>query len=148
MKTIIFICHGNICRSPAAEYIMKQLLIKYRLDDKFFVYSRATSTEEIGNDIYPPMKHALINNDILFSKHEAKQITQTDYDRADYIFYMDQNNERWLKHLINDEKNIIKPITYYSNGISSIEDPWYSGQFDEVIIQLTTCIEDIISKIK
>ena len=148
MKKVIFVCHGNICRSPAAEWIFKQKLIKYHLEDKFEVISRATSTEEIGNDIYPPMKRALYNKEILFFSHRARQITQKDYDEADYIFYMDNNNLRWLSHLVDDYKHIIKPITFYSNEIEFINDPWYTGQFDEVVSQIEECVEEIIRNIK
>ena len=110
MKTIIFVCHGNICRSPAAEWIFKQKLIKYHLEDKFNVISKATSREEIGNDIYPPMKRALYNKEIPFYKHRATQISQEDYDNADYIFYMDNNNLRWLNHLLDDYKILLSQL--------------------------------------
>lgn len=148
MKTIIFVCHGNICRSVAAEYIMKNLLIKYHLEDRFNVISRATSTEEIGNDIYPPMKRALYNKEIPFYQHKAKQITTLDYENADMIFYMDSYNKRNLDYMLDDYKNIIKPITMYTSSLSIIDDPWYTGQFDEVVEQLTMCIEDIIPHLK
>ena len=148
MKTAIFVCHGNICRSVAAEYIMKNLLIKYHLEDKFFVYSRATSTEEIGNDIYPPMKRALYNKEIPFYQHRATQISQKDYDEADYIFYMDPYNKRNLSYMLDDYKKIIQPITMYNKDIEMIDDPWYTGQFDEVVEQLSTCIDQIIQNIK
>ena len=148
MKTVIFVCHGNICRSVAAEYIAKLLLIKYHLDEKFNVISRATSTEEIGNDIYPPMKRALYNKEIPFYSHHAKQINQKDYDEADYIFYMDNYNKRNLSYLIDDYKGIVEPITKYTSEISIIDDHWYTGQFDEVVNQLTMCIEDIIKNIR
>lgn len=148
MKTVIFVCHGNICRSVAAEYIMKNLLIKYHLEDRFHVVSRATSTEEIGNDIYPPMKRALYNKEIPFYQHRATQISKTDYDKADYIFYMDSYNKRNLSYLIDDYKHIIFPITMYNPELTMIDDPWYTGQFSEVVNQLTDCIENIIAKIK
>ena len=148
MKKVIFVCHGNICRSPAAEYIFKLKLIKYHLEDRFIVTSKATSKEEIGNDIYPPMKRALYNKEIPFYKHHASQITQTDYDDADYIFYMDNNNKYWLNHLLDDYKGIIKPITCFTPDIEYIDDPWYTGQFDQVVNQLEKCIEDIIKNIK
>lgn len=148
MKTVIFVCHGNICRSVAAEWIMKQKLIKYHLEDRFRVISRATSTEEIGNDIYPPMKRALYNKEIPFYHHHARQISQLDYDKADYIFYMDSYNKRNLAYLVNDYKNIIFPITMYTVELNQIDDPWYTGQFDEVVNQLEECIEDIIKQIK
>lgn len=148
MKTVIFVCHGNICRSPAAEYIMKYLLTRYSIDDQFIVLSRATSREEIGNDIYPPMKMALDEYNIPYDRHYATQITQEDYDKADYIFYMDENNRKWLSFIINDKRDIVKPITFYSQNISSIEDPWYYGQFDDVVDQIYRCVEDIIFNIK
>lgn len=147
MKTVIFVCHGNICRSAAAEYIMKNLLIKYHLEDRFHVISRATSTEEIGNDIYPPMKRALYNKEIPFYQHRATQISKTDYDKADYIFYMDSYNKRNLSYLIDDYKHIVFPITMYNPELTMIDDPWYTGQFNEVVNQLTDCIENIIAKI-
>jgi len=148
MKTVIFVCHGNICRSPAAEYIMKYLLTRYSIDDQFIVFSRATSREEIGNDIYPPMQMALDEYNIPYDRHYATQITQEDYDKADYIFYMDENNRKWLSFIINDKRDIVKPITFYSQNISSIEDPWYYGQFDDVVDQIYRCVEDIILNIK
>lgn len=148
MKTIIFVCHGNICRSVAAEYIAKLLLIKYHLDDRFNVISRATSTEEIGNDIYSPMKRALYNKEIPFYTHHARRISQQDYDNADYIFYMDEFNKRNLLYQLNDYKKIIFPITVYTPHLSQIDDPWYTGQFDEVVDELEECIENIIQRIK
>ena len=148
MKTIIFVCHGNICRSVAAEYIAKLLLIKYHLEDRFNVISRATSTEEIGNDIYPPMKRALYNKEIPFFTHHATRISQQDYDNADYIFYMDEFNKRNLLYQLNDYKKIIFPITMYTPHLSQIDDPWYTGQFDEVVDELEECIENIIQRIK
>lgn len=148
MKTIIFVCHGNICRSVAAEYIAKLKLIKYHLEDRFNVISRATSTEEIGNDIYPPMKRALYNKEIPFYTHHARRISQQDYDNADYIFYMDEFNKRNLLYQLNDYKKIIFPITMYTPHLSQIDDPWYTGQFDEVVDELEECIENIIQRIK
>ncbi len=148
MKTIIFVCHGNICRSVAAEYIMKNKLIKYHLDEAFKVISRATSTEEIGNDIYPPMKRALYNKEIPFYLHHAKQISRQDYESADYIFYMDEFNKRNLSYLIDDYKKIVFPITIYTPRLTQIDDPWYTGQFDEVVEEIDECLENIIPRIK
>ena len=127
---------------------MKNKLIKYHLDDRFEVISRATSTEEIGNDIYPPMKRALYNKEIPFYSHHAKQISQSDYDSADYIYYMDEYNKRNLLYLLDDYKKIIFPITNYTPHLSMIDDPWYTGQFDQVVEELEECIENIIQRIK
>ena len=140
---IIFVCHGNICRSVAAEYIAKKLDI----DKKHQFISRATSFEEIGNDIYPPMKQELRRQDIPFSYHEARRIDQNDYDWADIIFYMDDENKYSLKYMFKDDKNKIKPIYEYTPGLFEIEDPWYTRNFQSVVNQITTCVKDILDNI-
>lgn len=147
MKTIIFVCHGNICRSPAAEWIMKYLVSKYGIEDKFFIYSRATSLEEIGNDIYPPMKRALSHHDIPFEHSQATRITKEDYEKADYIFYMDHNNLSFLKYLMDDPKKKFHPISMFTKTIDQIDDPWYSGEYDIVINEIFECVEDIIKNL-
>lgn len=148
MKNIIFVCHGNICRSVAAEFLMKHLLEKYQMSDRFNVVSRATSLEEIGNDIYPPMKRCLDHHNIPYEKHAAQRITQKDYDWADYIFYMDSLNKSYLDRLLVDTQKKIKPISCFTSHIGIIDDPWYSGEYDIVINQLNDCIEDIINNLK
>ncbi|MCF0117480.1 MAG: low molecular weight phosphotyrosine protein phosphatase, partial [Bacilli bacterium] len=126
MKTIVFVCHGNICRSVAAEYIAKKIVKEKGLEAQFYIFSRATSREEIGNDIYPPMKRELKMRGIPFESHSAQQITQRDYDYADYVFYMDARNYANLMRSMSDTKNIMRPITYFEKDISEIEDPWYT----------------------
>ena len=147
MKTIIFVCHGNICRSPAAEWIMKYLLQRYSLEGDFFVLSRATSLEEIGNDIYPPMKRALYNKEIPFYEHHAKRITKEELDKADYVFYMDELNKRYMERLFGNLPEKCHIITKFSENYAFIDDPWYTGQFDEVVEQITECCENIIKKL-
>ena len=130
MKTIIFVCHGNICRSVAAEYIAKQLLIKYHLDDRFNVISRATSTEEIGNDIYPPMKLVLKNHCIQFERHYATQITHDEFLNAEYIFYMDTHNLYYLERMFGKNDKYLLISRFLDEKI--IEDPWYTDRFEYV----------------
>lgn len=146
MKRIIFVCHGNICRSVAAEFICKDFLRKKGTLEKFDILSRATSTEEIGNDIYPPMKRELLCRQIPLERHYATQITQADYDAADAILYMDHENRHYLDYLLNDYKRIIQPIFYLSPEIKEIEDPWYTGRFVRVVDQITVCLNDIFEK--
>ena len=143
MKNIIFVCHGNICRSVAAEYIAKDL----DKEKRFSIISRATSLEEIGNDIYPPMKRELNRQSIPFSYHHATRITKKDYDWADVIFYMDDNNLYYLNRMFIDKDNKFKPVYSFTNGIDEIEDPWYTGNFAKVVNQLKRCIEDILVNI-
>ena len=140
MKKIIFVCHGNICRSVAAECIMKSLTSDY------IIISRATSLEEIGNDIYPPMKRELLKNNISFDKHYAKRIDYSDFSNADYIFYMDNENYYSLIRMFGKSDKIL-PIYNWSPNINEIEDPWYTGRFDVVVKQITTCIKDILMNI-
>ena len=147
MKEIIFVCHGNICRSPAAEWIMKHLLLRYKLEEDFFVISRATSTEEIGNDIYPPMKRALYNKEIPFFEHHARQITKQELDKADYVFYMDSLNKRYMERMFGELPRKCQIITKYSQYPEYIDDPWYTGDFDNVVDQISQCCEDIITKL-
>ena len=147
MLTIIFVCHGNICRSVAAEYILKKKIKDLHLEDRLCCFSRATSNEEIGNDIYPPMKDELRKRGIPFTRHFAERITQKDYDLADYIFYMDNNNKRYLNFLLDDYKNIIKPVTCFDDYNFEIEDPWYSDNFKKVCDELSKEIDLIIENI-
>ncbi len=147
MKTIIFVCHGNICRSVAAEFIMKKMLLDRHLENDFKVFSRATSMEEIGNDIYPPMKRELIRRGIPFSRHFAERISQRDYELADYIFYMDEHNKSYLDRIIDDYKHIVFPVTMYEKDINMIEDPWYTDRFEKVCNQLEICIDHIINEL-
>lgn len=147
MLTIIFVCHGNICRSVAAEYILKKKIKDLHLEDRLCCFSRATSNEEIGNDIYPPMKDELRKRGIPFTRHFAERITQKDYDLADYIFYMDNNNKRYLNFLLDDYKNIIKPVTCFDDNNFEIEDPWYTDNFQKVCDELSKEIDLIIENI-
>ena len=147
MLTIIFVCHGNICRSVAAEFILKKKIKDLHLEDRLCCFSRATSNEEIGNDIYPPMKDELRKRGIPFTRHFAERITQKDYDSADYIFYMDNNNKRYLNFLLDDYKNIIKPITCFDDKNFEIEDPWYTDNFQKVCDELSKEIDLIIENI-
>lgn len=147
MVKIIFVCHGSICRSPAAEMIFRQEIQARGIVDKYEVTSLALSNEEIGNDIYPPMKIALRENGIPFTKHSARRLTQRDVDWCDHLFYMDGSNMRILSYLIKDPSNKCKPVFEYSNNIFEIEDPWYSDNYQLVIDELRQCIRDILSNL-
>ena len=137
---IIFVCHGSICRSPAAEMIFKTLC------DKYDVISRALSHEEIGNDIYPPMKKELTNRGIPFTRHYASYLTDKEFADADYIFYMDSSNQYLLKRRFGESQKTL-PIFHFTEGIYEIEDPWYTDNYKKVVDQITTCVKDIIKNI-
>lgn len=148
MKKIIFVCHGSICRSPAAEMIFRKTIKERGLEDQFSVTSLALSNEEIGNDIYPPMRRTLNARGIPMIRHSARRLTQRDVDDCDHLFYMDASNRRILSYLVNDPQGKCKPVFAYSKGIIEIEDPWYSDRYDKVIDELTICINDILENIK
>lgn len=133
MKRILFVCHGNICRSPMAEYIMKDLVTKAGRDADFYIESAATSTEEIGNPVYPPARRKLAENGIRCDGHAARQITRRDYDRFDLIVCMDRMNLRWISRIIpedpEDKIHLLLDFTDRTPG-TEVADPWYTGNFD------------------
>ena len=132
MKKIIFVCHGNICRSPMAEFIFKDLIRQNRLEEQFYVESAAVSTEEIGNSIYPPAKRCLNAHAIPFDKSKtARQITRSDYDRFDLIICMDRMNLRWIKYIIPDDpQNKVHLMMSFAGIDRDVADPWYTGDFE------------------
>ena len=128
---ILFICHGNICRSPMAEFILKDMVEKAGRAGEFEIASAATSTEEIGNDIYPPAKRILTQKGIKFNSRQARQITKHDYDYYDFIIAMDDNNIRNLKRLLGeDTENKISLMMDYAGKHRDVADPWYTGDFE------------------
>lgn len=146
---IIFLCHGNICRSPMAEYIFKYLVDKNNLSDEFTIISRATSNEEYGNDIYPRSKNSLIKNNIPFSKHFARKITLEEYNSADYVLAMEEFNIHNLSRIVGKiDKDKVFLLRNWSNPKKDIEDPWYSGNFDKVYKEIFEGCFDFLNKIK
>ena len=147
MKTIIFVCHGSICRSPAAAFIARKYLKEAGREKEFDIQIRATSSEEIGNDVYPPMKRELNRRGIPLYPHRATKISQADYDHADYIFYMDAENKWSLERQLDDYKHILFPINNWTNDIIEIEDPWYTDRYELVVTQISKCVNDIFKNI-
>lgn len=125
MHKILFICHGNICRSPMAEFVMKDMVKKAGIADRFFIDSAATSREEIGNAIYPPAQRELARHGIIHASHRARQITREDLTDYDRIYYMDSLNARNLHRLFPDYDRFLPFLPY------DVADPWYSGDFTQ-----------------
>ena len=125
MAKILFICHGNICRSPMAEFVMKDLVEKAGLSHRFEIASAAVSREEIGNGIYPLARKELARHGVRCDGHMAHQITQKEYDDYDRIYYMDKSNYVWLRRLLR-ETTKCRPLLN-----RDVADPWYTDEFDK-----------------
>lgn len=131
MFNILFICYGNICRSPMAEMIFKDLIYKNNKRYKFSCISRATSIEELGNGIYPKAIKKLEEKHVSIERHIAKQVTQKDYDEADYVIVMESRNKNDLIRTINTENTEkIHLLLDFTNNPHDISDPWYTDDFD------------------
>ena len=131
MIIIVFICHGNICRSPMAEFIMKDLVKQAGKDRKFTIASAATSREELGNPVYPPVRRMLRQHGIDCSGKTARQITPEDYTRFDLLIGMDHANLRNMQRFFQgDPDQKLHLLLEYTNRPGEVADPWYSGDFD------------------
>ena len=130
---ILYLCHGNICRSPMAEFIMKALVKARGLEGLYHIDSAAVSTEEIGNPIYPPAKRCLAQHGVPFDNGKrARQVCRADYDRFDRIICMDSSNLRWLRRIIpSDPEGKIHLLMSYTGRSRDVADPWYTGDFEE-----------------
>ena len=129
MIKILFVCHGNICRSPLAEFLMKELVESKGLQNNFYIESAATSTEEIGNGVYPPVKRILKSRGIDCSDKHARQMSRADYDKFDYIVCMDSKNLRNMGYIAADAQGKYSRLLDYTNNPHDVADPWYSGDF-------------------
>lgn len=128
---ILMVCHGNICRSPMAEFVMKDMIEKERLSDCFYVASAATSTEEIGNPVHRGTREKLKQYGISTEGKYAVQISRKDYDKYDYLIAMDKRNVvNMLRILGGDPKGKVKQLLDFSSNPRDIADPWYTGEFD------------------
>ena len=132
MIKILFVCHGNICRSVGAQYILDDMLIKRGLTDAVSCESAATSREEIGNPIYPPMRRALMAHDVPIGDHRARQLRRSDYDEYDLLIGMDSENMYYMKHILGEdtEGKVHTLMEYTDTPNELIDDPWYTRDFE------------------
>jgi len=137
MVRVLFVCHGNICRSPMAEFVLKDMVRRRGLQDSFHIESAATSYEEIGNDLYPPAKRELDRRGVPYSRHEARHIERSDYAGFDYIIGMDEWNVRNLRSFFpSDKDGKIHKLLDFTEHPHDIADPWYTDDFK-------TCFDDV-----
>lgn len=144
MIKLLFVCHGNICRSPMAEFVMKELVHKRGVEHEFMIASAATSAEEIGNPVYPPARRKLAEEGIGCAGKYAIQMTKADYQKYDYLIAMDQMNIRNMMRILgSDPDHKVSRLLDFTDEPVDIADPWYSGDFDltyQQVVKGCTCL--------
>ena len=131
MTKILFVCHGNICRSPMAEFVMKKLVKDNGLEREFEIASAATSREELGNPVYPPARRKLAEHGVSCSGKTARQMTRADYDYYDHIVIMDGNNAHNILYIIGDDPDRkVHLLMEYAGERRDVADPWYTSDFE------------------
>ena len=150
--SILFVCHGNICRSPMAEFVMKDLVKQAGCEEDFYIESAATSTEEIGNEVYPPAKRKLAEHGIGCKGKTARQMTGKDYERFDLLIGMDTWNIRNMTRICGgDPEGKIQMLLDFTNRPGDVADPWYTGNFEATwrdVLEGCTCLLKLLSKNK
>ena len=149
MVRILFVCHGNICRSPMAEFGMKELVKRHGWDRELYMASAATSSEEIGNPVYPPVKRLLEKRGIDCGGKRAVRITAADYGRYDRIVCMDRNNLRNLQRIIPDDPDHkISLLMDHTAHPHDVADPWYTGDFDTTLRDVDAGCAALLAKLR
>ncbi len=145
MTKILFICHGSICRSPMAKYIMRDKVEKLGRADEFQIESAATSTEELGNPVYPPAKAKLNEHGISCEGYAARQMKKSDYDKFDLIIGMDSENMYYMKRLWKeDPDNKLHLLMEYTKRPGEVSDPWFTRDFEATWIDANEGIDGLI----
>ena len=143
MKKILFVCHGNICRSPMGEFILKDLVEKAGAAERFEIASAAVSREEIGNPVYPPARRELQKHGISCAGKTARQVTVADFHHYDRIYYMDRSNARYLSRMLPADPDKIRPLLN-----RDVADPWYTGDFrqtwDDILEGCQAILEEFL----
>ena len=148
MFRILFICHGNICRSPIAEYVMKDLVRKRGLEDVFRIDSAATSMEETGNPVYPPARRVLAKHSVPCGGHRARRMERSDYKAFDHLIGMENYNLRNMMRILGDDpENKVSLLLDWTDRPGDIDDPWYTGDFETAYRQIREGCEALLDKL-
>ena len=139
MTRILFVCHGNICRSPMAEFVFRDLVKKAGLEDRFQIASAAVSREELGNPVYPPARRALAARGISCGQHRAQQITRQDYAAFDYLIGMDRGNLSGMRRVFGeDPEGKLRLLLSFAGEDREVADPWYTDDFEAAYRDIET----------
>lgn len=145
MIKILFLCHGNICRSPMSEYIFRDMVTRRGIANEFYIASAATSREEIGNPVYPPAKRILREHGISCDGKYAVQMTRADYDKYDYILAAEDYNIRNILRIIReDPQHKVCRLLDFSDHPRNIADPWYTGDFETTYADIVEGCESFL----
>lgn len=141
MVKILFLCHGNICRSPMGQYILQDMASRRGRSGEFEIDSAAVSREEIGNGVYPPARRELERRGVPCGGHRARQVTMADYRHFDRIYYMDASNARYLARMLPRNPDKIRPLLD-----RDVADPWYTGDFAQTYENLVEGCQKILEE--
>lgn len=148
MVKVLFVCLGNICRSPMAEFIFKDMVEKEGLDDKFLIESRGTSNEEEGNPVYPPAREELKKHGIHCDGKLSRPLKKADYDDFDYLLAMDNMNLKNIERITGKKGGKIQKLLVYAGEKGEIADPWYYGGFDRTFEEIKRGLSAFLSYLK
>lgn len=149
MIKILFVCHGNICRSPMGEYILKDMVKKQKLENKFYIASAAAHRDEIGSPVYPPARRKLGELGISCSEKRAILLTADDYKKYDLLLAADSFNVRDMKRICGgDPENKIHRLLDYTNRPRDIADPWYTGDFQQTADDIIEGCTSLLNKLR
>lgn len=148
MIRVLFVCHGNICRSPMAEFVMKDYVEKIGKSKDFLIESAGTSSEELGNSVYPPVRKLLAEKGIITEGKIARKLRKEDYDKYDYIIGMDIANRRNMYRLFGDDsENKISLLLEFIGSKGEVDDPWYTGAYERTYEEVTQGTKAILESI-